>query len=34
MYNLKILRSVSPYCKNDMNCPGYLVYDDDDKENL
>ena len=26
MYDLKILGSVSPYCKKGMNCPGYLLY--------
>lgn len=31
MYNLKILGSISPYCKNDMNCPGYMIYNDKNK---
>lgn len=26
MYDLKILGSVSPYCKKGLNCPGYLLY--------
>lgn len=31
MYNLKILGSISPYCKKDMNCPGYMIFNDNNK---
>ncbi len=31
MFNLKILGSVSPYCKNDKNCPGYIIYNNKNK---
>lgn len=29
--NIKILGSVSPYCKGENNCPGYLVYNKKNK---
>ena len=28
---IKVLGTVSPYCKDDKNCPGYLVTNDQTK---
>lgn len=31
MESIKILGSISPYCKNNSNCPGYMIIENDKK---
>ena len=31
MNSIKVLGSISPYCKNDHNCPGYMICNNDNK---